>query len=232
MVAFRVLETQFQKFIKPRISLNDEDGIMACKYFLEYTKLEVRQFRDTLIQQMESVKKSIDERALHKREYDIRVNERQIHTTEGKVDTSTTLDASLVDTEISGTESKEHDASSRSKNDAHADDVDIRPIYDKEPMDEERESAFAKPHHVIASSESRSSSKNMPRCSSNDMVHNHYLDEAKKKTQERDINSRPSVMPSTKSQSAANDSKPKPRTNNQKSRNWPASKDCAHSRTL
>ncbi|GJR66399.1 hypothetical protein Tco_0012464 [Tanacetum coccineum] len=44
-----------------------------------------------------------------------------------------------------------------------------------------KESAFAKPHHVIASSESRNSSKNMPRFSSNDMVHNHYLNEARKR---------------------------------------------------
>ncbi|GKF24192.1 hypothetical protein Tco_0076514 [Tanacetum coccineum] len=35
------------------------------------------------------------------------------------------------------------------------------------------------------------------------MVHNHYLKEAKKKTQERDRNSRPSVIPSTKSHSTA-----------------------------
>ncbi|GJV66236.1 hypothetical protein Tco_1477064 [Tanacetum coccineum] len=54
------------------------------------------------------------------------------------------------------------------------------------------------------------SSKNMPRFSSNDMVHNHYLDEARKKTQEKGENSEPSVMPSAKSQSTANDSKPKP----------------------
>ncbi|GKC89906.1 hypothetical protein Tco_1150555 [Tanacetum coccineum] len=33
-----------------------------------------------------------------------------------------------------------------------------------------RESAFAKPDHMIASSESRNSSKNMPRFSSNDMI--------------------------------------------------------------
>ncbi|GJR17171.1 hypothetical protein Tco_0965698 [Tanacetum coccineum] len=43
----------------------------------------------------------------------------------------------------------------------------------------EREYAFAKTHHVITSSESRSSSKNMPRFSSNDIVHNHYVEEAK-----------------------------------------------------
>ncbi|GJU08085.1 hypothetical protein Tco_1124515 [Tanacetum coccineum] len=103
MPAFRVLETQFQKFIKPRILLNDEDGIMA---------------------------------PLHKREYDTRVNERQMQTTEGKVDMSTALDASLVDTEIIGTESKEQDTSNRSGNDAHVDDAYIRSIYDEEPMAE------------------------------------------------------------------------------------------------
>ncbi|GKA99755.1 putative reverse transcriptase domain-containing protein, partial [Tanacetum coccineum] len=56
-----------------------------------------------------------------------------------------------------------------------------------------RESAFAKPNHMIASSSSRNSSKNMPRFSSNDMVHNHYLEEAQKKTQEKDRNSESSA---------------------------------------
>ncbi|GJZ23025.1 hypothetical protein Tco_0560484 [Tanacetum coccineum] len=59
------------------------------------------------------------------------------------------------------------------------------------------------------------SSKNMPRFSSNDMVHNHYLDEAKKKTQERDRNSNTSVTNSARFQSTADDSKPKPMSNNQ-----------------
>nr|GEV73272.1 hypothetical protein [Tanacetum cinerariifolium] len=45
-----------------------------------------------------------------------------------------------------------------------------------------KESAFAKPDQVIASIESRNSSKNMPIFSSNDMVHNHYLKEARKMT--------------------------------------------------
>ncbi|GJZ70712.1 hypothetical protein Tco_0634563 [Tanacetum coccineum] len=44
---------------------------------------------------MESVKKSIDERAQHKREYDSWVNERQIQTAEDKVDTGKAVDASL-----------------------------------------------------------------------------------------------------------------------------------------
>ncbi|GKB18673.1 hypothetical protein Tco_0852596 [Tanacetum coccineum] len=81
-----------------------------------------------------------------------------------------------------------------------------------------RESVFAKPDHMIASSESRNSSKNMPRFSSNDMVHNHYLDEARKKTQERDRNSKTGVMPSARFQSTADDSKPKPRSTNHSTR--------------
>ncbi|GJY43329.1 hypothetical protein Tco_0431542 [Tanacetum coccineum] len=86
------------------------------------------------------------------------------------------------------------------------------------------ESAFAKPDHMIASSSSRNSSKHMPRFSSNDMVHNHYLNEAKKKTQERDRNSKTSVMPSARFQCTADDIKPKPRSNNQTSRSLPVSK--------
>ncbi|GJW37140.1 hypothetical protein Tco_0060060 [Tanacetum coccineum] len=53
-----------------------------------------------------------------------------------------------------------------------------------------RASTFAKPNPMIASSSSRNSSKNMPRFSLNDMVHNYYLEEARKKTQERSRNSK------------------------------------------
>nr|GEW90909.1 hypothetical protein [Tanacetum cinerariifolium] len=218
-----------------------------------------------------------------------------MQTTKEKVDTSKALDASLVDIESSVTESNEQDTCIRSGNDTHADDADIRPIYDEEPMakvqmtvkinvfaigqqhfekskfnnegevdqnveqchdtwklmlqshrnqpvvrqptafkserprnskplfasqvnvnnnlskpvtthylPKEREAASTKPHHMIASSNSRISSKNMPRFSSNDMVHNHYLEEAKKKTQERSRNFEPSLMPSARSQSIAN----------------------------
>ncbi|GKB02929.1 hypothetical protein Tco_0831018 [Tanacetum coccineum] len=84
-----------------------------------------------------------------------------------------------------------------------------------------RESIFSKPDHMIASSESRNSSKNMPRFSSNNMVHNHYLDEVRKKTQERDRNSKTSMIPSVKFQSTADGSKLKPRNNNQTPRILP-----------
>ncbi|GJT84548.1 hypothetical protein Tco_1066265 [Tanacetum coccineum] len=63
---------------------------------------------------MAIVKKSIDDKSKHK----------------------TRVTAGLVDTESSGTTLKEQDTSSRSGNDAHVDDADIRPIYDEEPMAE------------------------------------------------------------------------------------------------
>nr|GEY51021.1 hypothetical protein [Tanacetum cinerariifolium] len=73
---------------------------------------------------------------IYKREYDSWVNERQMQTTKEKVDMGKALVASLVDTESSGTDSKEHDTSSRSGNDAYDDDADIRLIYDEELMAE------------------------------------------------------------------------------------------------
>ncbi|GJZ41847.1 hypothetical protein Tco_0588733 [Tanacetum coccineum] len=109
IASFKVLAKQFQLFIK----------VTDLSWNDEY--------------------KSIDERAQHKREYDSWVNERQIQTAEDKVDTGKAVDASLVNTESIGTESKEQDTSSRSGNDAHADDADIRPIYDEESMVEEVE---------------------------------------------------------------------------------------------
>ncbi|GJV04453.1 hypothetical protein Tco_1338022 [Tanacetum coccineum] len=290
------LDTEEIKEIGSMDLLDSEYVVMIRNYFLQYTQLEILEFRDTLIQHIESVKKSIDKRALLKREYDSWVNERQMQTTEEK------------------------DTSSRSGNDAHDDDADIRHIYDEEPMAEEnetlknhykdlydsikvtrtktieqttsliakndefkaqlqkkgfaiaalknelrklsgnsvntkfakqsilgkpvlqphrnqsvvrqptafkserpriskprfasqvdvnndlskpvttyylpkgKESACVKPHHMITPGSSR--------YNSNDMVHNHYLEEAKEQTQESDRNLRPSVMPPAKSQQA------------------------------
>nr|GEZ58854.1 hypothetical protein [Tanacetum cinerariifolium] len=53
---------------------------------------------------------------------------------ESKIDTGKAVDADLVVTENSGTESDVRNDSSRSKNDTDADVADIRPIYHEEPM--------------------------------------------------------------------------------------------------
>ncbi|GKA27149.1 hypothetical protein Tco_0713317 [Tanacetum coccineum] len=85
-----------------------------------------------------------------------------------------------------------------------------------------RESVFAKSHHVIAPGSSRNSSKES--YGSNDIAHNYYLEEAKKKTQDKNRNLKPREMPSARTHHSPNTCKPKPRSNNQMSENWPASK--------
>nr|GFA65159.1 hypothetical protein [Tanacetum cinerariifolium] len=129
MAAFNVLERQM--FITNQDYLNDEYVAMTRNYFIQYTRQAILEFRDTLIQHLESVKKIIDERVQLEKEHDSWVNEKKMQTTEEKVDTSKASDASSVDIESSRTESKEQDTSSRSGNDAHDDDADIRPIYDE-----------------------------------------------------------------------------------------------------
>ncbi|GJW71165.1 hypothetical protein Tco_0128082 [Tanacetum coccineum] len=85
---------------------------------------------------MGNVKKSVAERTRHQRHYDRRVNKRQLQTQESKIDMSKVVDADLVFIESSGTELEVQDDSSRPGNDTAADDVDIRPVYNEEPMDE------------------------------------------------------------------------------------------------
>ncbi|GJY43328.1 hypothetical protein Tco_0431541 [Tanacetum coccineum] len=133
MAAFWVVNNQFQKFIDSKFTL-DYDSQMTDKYFVEYTGIEVKHFRDTLLQHMGNVKKSVAERTRHQRQYERRVNKRHMQTQESKIDTGKAVDNGLVVMESNGTESEVQDDSSRSGNDTDADDAYIRPIYDEEPM--------------------------------------------------------------------------------------------------
>nr|GEV81849.1 hypothetical protein [Tanacetum cinerariifolium] len=329
MAAFWVINRQFQMFIDSQYTL-DYDSQTTDKYFAKYTGTKVTQFRETSLQHMSNVKKSVAERTRHQRQYEKRVNKRQIQTQESKIDTGKAVDVGLVVTECSGTESEVQDNSNMSgnvkmpmmqisdpymtkrqwlrsktieqttsllannadlkaqihekvfaitalKNDLRklkGNSVDTKfaktsvlgkPVLqalrnqsvvrqpnsfksERPQMSKQRfasqvdvnnnlskpvtqhclpkkiESAFAKPDHMIASSSSRNSSKNMPIFSSNDIVHSHYLYEARKKTQERDRNSKTSVMHTASLQTTTKDSKPKPRSNNQTSRSLLVSK--------
>ncbi|GJV52330.1 hypothetical protein Tco_1448071 [Tanacetum coccineum] len=129
-----VVNNQFQKFINSKFTL-DYDSQMTDTYFVEYTGLEVQHFRDTLLQHLGNVKKSVAERTPTKIVMK-EVNKRQMQTKELMIDTGKALDADLVDTESIRTDSTVQDDSSRSGNDTDADDADIRPIYDEEPMAE------------------------------------------------------------------------------------------------
>ncbi|GJT74385.1 hypothetical protein Tco_1041110 [Tanacetum coccineum] len=136
MAAFWVLNNQFQKFIDWQHFL-DYDSEMTEKLFAEYTGIQVKQFRETLLLHMANVKKSVAERTHHKRQYDRRMKERQMQSRESKVVSSKALDASLVVTECSGTKSDEHITSSSSGTYiTHVVDADIRPVNDQVPSAE------------------------------------------------------------------------------------------------
>ncbi|GJW76439.1 hypothetical protein Tco_0138121 [Tanacetum coccineum] len=136
MAAFWVLYNQFQKFIDWQYFL-DYDSEMTEKLFAEYTGIQVKQFRETLLLHMGNVKKSVAERTRHKRQYDRRMNERQMQSRESKDVSSKALDASLVVTECSGTKSDVHITSSSSGTYIiHVVDADIRPVNDQVPSAE------------------------------------------------------------------------------------------------
>nr|GEU66331.1 hypothetical protein [Tanacetum cinerariifolium] len=101
--------------------------------FAEYTGIKVKQFRETLLLHMGNVRKSVAERTHHKKQYDRRMNERQMQSRESMVVSSKALDASLVVTECSGTKSDEHITSSSSRTYiTYVLDADIRPVNDQE----------------------------------------------------------------------------------------------------
>nr|GEW51482.1 hypothetical protein [Tanacetum cinerariifolium] len=103
-----------------------EDGSMTAFWM----------YRDTLLEHMGNVKKSVAERTRHQRQYDRRVNKRQMQTQESKTDTGKALDAELVVTESNMIESEVQDDINWSGNDTDADETDNRPIDDEEPMAE------------------------------------------------------------------------------------------------
>nr|GEW70254.1 hypothetical protein [Tanacetum cinerariifolium] len=139
---------------------------------------------------------------------------------------------------------EKYDTSSRSENDTRAEDADIKSVNEKEPRAEfacqvdvnnvlskpvtpyyllkVQEYVLAKPHHVIAPRTSRNSQEEL--YGSNDMAHNHYLEEARKKTQERNRNSKSSVKHTTSLQNTTNGTRQKPKSNNQTSRSLPVFK--------
>nr|GEU81043.1 hypothetical protein [Tanacetum cinerariifolium] len=89
-----------------------------------------------VIQNTCSEKEDSNSETASSKSYDRRVNKRQMHTQESKIQMGKALDDDLVVTKSSETESEVQDDNTRSGNDTDADDANIRPIYDEEPMAE------------------------------------------------------------------------------------------------
>ncbi|GKE72694.1 hypothetical protein Tco_1534735 [Tanacetum coccineum] len=118
MVSFRQLHSHLKLF-----SNNELKGTrIECGFKRAFATLfgqDVETFTGTMFLNMDQLEKQLDNEEFQEigSMAAFNVNERQMQTTEEKVDTSKALDASLVDTESSGTESQEQDTSSRSGSD-------------------------------------------------------------------------------------------------------------------
>ncbi|GJW37095.1 hypothetical protein Tco_0060015 [Tanacetum coccineum] len=123
-------------------------------FLLKMSKLRMKEIKVKAIKETE---KQLNEAILHEHEIEqsLKLQSKDVHINtvnalnmqEGKVDTCKALDAGLVITERSGTESGKQDTSSRSQNDTNAVNADIRSVYDKEPMAEVQ---LTTKHNVLA----------------------------------------------------------------------------------
>ncbi|GJQ90542.1 hypothetical protein Tco_0001681 [Tanacetum coccineum] len=123
--------------------------------FQEYTHMEAQTFKETIIQNINSIEQCIVERENHKQELQNglkRLNERKLQIQECNVQKVKASDASSGDNDCSrivsdkendqGLENQSNtsgDESSRSRNECNdkstsGDDTDIRPSYDTEPI--------------------------------------------------------------------------------------------------
>ncbi|GJU06436.1 hypothetical protein Tco_1122866 [Tanacetum coccineum] len=108
----------------------------------------------------------------------------------------------------------------------------IKKSFNPNTWPQESQFAFAKPYHMNAPDPSRNSIKRVSFQSlhesvgSNDMVHNYYLEEGKKKAQlqkDKALDSKPSVITLVRIPYTTNGSKPKSRNSYKQPRNWPPS---------
>ncbi|GJY83075.1 hypothetical protein Tco_0496451 [Tanacetum coccineum] len=153
-----VTKVQFDNFIHSKMlepfSYNSYD-LETRQDFKAYTNMEAQTFKETIIQNMDSIEQCIVERAHHKQEIQNRLkrlNERKLQIQECKIQEVKASNSCSEDTDSSGIVSDKGndqslenqsntsgDKSSRKRNECNekstsADDTDIRPSYDTEPM--------------------------------------------------------------------------------------------------
>ncbi|GJR95262.1 hypothetical protein Tco_0267436 [Tanacetum coccineum] len=157
----RVIKVQFDKFIHSKVlepsNYNSYD-LETRRDFKEYTHTEAQTFKETIIQNMNSIEQCIVERASHEQKLlNVlkRLNERKLQIQECTVQNAS--DASSGEKDCSRIVS-DKDESSRSRNKCNdkstsRDDMDISPTYDTEPM---IEVPYTAEHNVFAVDTQRS----------------------------------------------------------------------------
>ncbi|GKB84063.1 hypothetical protein Tco_0956335 [Tanacetum coccineum] len=149
-----VIKVQFHKFIHSKVlepsNYNSYD-LETRQDFKDYTNMEAQTFKETIIQNIDSIEQCIIEKACHEQEIQNRLkrlNERKLQILDCKVQKVKAMDASSGDTNcidciqdkgmMQGFENQgntSRDKSSRSRNECNdkstsGDDTNIRPSYD------------------------------------------------------------------------------------------------------
>ncbi|GJW13288.1 hypothetical protein Tco_0017421 [Tanacetum coccineum] len=122
MISFRLLHSHLKVlsikggFKRACVALFDQDN---------------QTFTELLLLNLDNLEKQLDREEFQETE-----SIGAFRSKEGKVDSSTALDASLVVTESNETKSERHVSSSRSGKDTHAEDAEINSVNDKQPLAE------------------------------------------------------------------------------------------------
>ncbi|GJR99296.1 hypothetical protein Tco_0315805 [Tanacetum coccineum] len=153
-----MIKVQFDNFIHSRVlelSNSNSQALEITQDFNAYINMEAQTFKETIIQNIDSIEQCIVERARHEQELQNRLkrfNERKLQIQECKIQEVNASNACSGDTNSSGIVSDKgndqsienhsntsRDESRRSRNECNdkstsKDDTDIRPSYDTEPM--------------------------------------------------------------------------------------------------
>nr|GEX95999.1 hypothetical protein [Tanacetum cinerariifolium] len=235
MASFWVLNNQFQKFIDWHYFL-DYESEMTEMLFVEYTRIKVKQFKETLLLHMGNVKKSVAERT-HKHitrssngtyiTHAVDADIKPVNYQESSVKVHLIAQHNVLANEQQHTDQSEpsYDTYLLEKVDSNTtlDSTNMchrRGEIDQDAEQDQVKSSLLKVEFLKIND--RNSTKES--YGSNDMAHNYYLEEAKKKTQDKNMNLKPSVMHTASLQNTTNGSKLMPRCNNQTSRSLPVSK--------
>nr|GEV50541.1 uncharacterized mitochondrial protein AtMg00810-like [Tanacetum cinerariifolium] len=133
MVSFQQLHSHLKRLLQNVLQgTQTESGFKHA--FATLSGQDIETFSGTMFLNVEQLEKQLDKEDFQEIGSMTAFIVLETQQQKKKIDMSKALDATLVDTKSSKTESKEQDTSSRSWNDAHDDDADIKPIYDEELM--------------------------------------------------------------------------------------------------
>nr|GEV33630.1 hypothetical protein [Tanacetum cinerariifolium] len=227
MAAFWVVKNQFQKFIDSQFTL-DYDSQMTDKYFVEYTGIKWNRIKSA-----NDINKSGNDTDADDADIIPIYDEEpmaEVQLTAG-CNIFTTRQQHTEQPEIINEDSRKGFCNCCFKNDLRklkGNSVDTKhaksSVLGKPVLVSIRKQSVVRQLNAFKSERPQMSK---PRFASQVNVNNNLsrpLDEARKKTQERDRNSKTSVMPFARFESTADGRKPKPRSTNHSTRSLPVSK--------